>query len=658
MYSSCQNGFKIIGVLILSALLGACGGGASSEVAGSDIPTSPVFELPTAPVVVPDEPTIIPDEPPTNTIPSDDPIPTNPSPSNLASRTQGVAPLAVFFDAINVPGVTQPPEINGRREYADFQYSWNFDDPTSGTWAISGKSKNQADGYVAAHVFETPGTYSVTLHVTDGASVDEWHQVDIIVEDPDTIYAGTATTCVSSTGNFTGCPSGAKQVTTSEFSKVGRYMRSGRRILFRRGDSWTTKDVIRLWNNPGPLTIGAYGTCTSPDERGICANAPLIYVKDKKKVVEGLFHYQNLSDSRLMDIHFVDADARRSVAGGNTGLNAILHLRLQSEGFDTPFGSGNWNTGGHDQLAYFDNDFSVSRTNILFTGSERLMILGNRLRDPGLSHVLRVWHAYKGVIAHNETSGSSSTSSSGRHALKLHGPTEDQIAGSGGSALDNRTRYVIVADNLVGGSGPWPFGIGPQDNWQNELIQDIVVENNRFYPGWGTQSCCSLAVQEALNVWASYVTVRNNIFSGEGSSNYFTAVKISRRGIEPVPRGNRVFNNTIYKSDSAGTGYWGVVISADARDSRVQNNLAHLNPNVAVTLIENAGTNTVASNNLLTNTPGLIDPDNPNFMAKDFRLQAGSPAIDAGTNVPVFRDMASGSRPQGGGYELGAHEHQ
>ena len=49
----------------------------------------------------------------------------------LASRTGGVAPLAVFFDAVGTPDVVQPAEVDGHREYADLHYAWDFGD--SGT---------------------------------------------------------------------------------------------------------------------------------------------------------------------------------------------------------------------------------------------------------------------------------------------------------------------------------------------------------------------------------------------------------------------------------------------------------------------------------------------------------------------------------------------
>jgi len=573
---------------------------------------------------------------------------------SLASRTQGVAPLAVFFDAINVPGVTQPPQINGRREYANVHYTWNFGDPTSGTWAISGKSKNKADGYVAAHVFETPGTYTVNLNLTDGVSIDESHQVEITVQDPDRVYVDKLTTCMSSTGDFTGCPSGAKQVKTTTFTDIAAHTRAGRRILLRRGDSWTTSGQINL-GNAGPLTIGAYGTCTSPDERGICSNAPIVNLTGTKS--NGVFYANNQNDVRFMDIFFKDPNGTRgTIINGLTNLTSHLYLRLQSMGFGTALGHYHYKTNGHDQLAYVDCDLYQTRTNIMFVGSERLMIMGNRLRDPGQSHVLRVWQAYKGVIQHNETSGASATSTTGRHALKLHGPNETQIASSGADRLKSRTQWVIVSDNLIGDSGPWPYSIGPQDSVNDEQLQDILVENNRFFPGYGTQSA-SADVQWAIELNARYITIRNNIITSDGSnSGVFHGVHIWKRGIEWTPIGNRVYNNTFYSPNQKTSGAYGVYISSEAANTVVQNNLMQFPTSSQRGAVADKGKNTTESNNLVTTHAGFVDATNATYTSKDFSLVTGSAAIDAGTNVPVFTDRVGVARSQGGGYDLGAYE--
>ena len=80
------------------------------------------------------------------------------------SRSTGVAPLAVTFDALGTtaPALTSLP-------FGEIHYGWTFGDPAGGaTWAYGTRpgvnSKNEAIGPVAAHVFEahSASPYTVT----------------------------------------------------------------------------------------------------------------------------------------------------------------------------------------------------------------------------------------------------------------------------------------------------------------------------------------------------------------------------------------------------------------------------------------------------------------------------------------------------------------
>ena len=71
-----------------------------------------------------------------------------------------------------------------------------------------------------------------------------------------------------------------------------------------------------------------------------------------------------------------------------------------------------------------------------------------------------------------------------------------------------------------------------------------------------------------------YVTVRNNIFNGTGSSNDYTAIEILSEGKQPAPLGVEVYNNTIYRSDNnSGNERYGILIRKTAKQSIVKNNL-------------------------------------------------------------------------------------
>jgi hypothetical protein len=589
----------------------------------------------------------------------------------LASRISGVAPLGVFFDAVDKTGVMQPPEVEGRREFADLHYQWDFGDTSPGLWAVSGKSKNSASGYVSAHIYETPGSYTAKLTITTQEGLVASYKVEIEVEDPDIVFSGVATICISTgSSDFTGCPFNALEISTSNFSDIRDHIAAGKRILLRRGDTWSTADSIYL-GTAGPLIIGAFGECENSDVRGICENAPLINATSTGD--DPIFELGHTNDTRLMDVHMFDEGSRNGAAGGEYEMNQFLFFHLKAEGFNTPFGNSHWQTDGHDQVMLVENDVYKSLTNIVYVGSNHLAVMGNRLRDPNESHVLRVWHAHKGVIAHNEISGASATrvDVSGRHALKLHGPGENEMVGSISDVaqearLATRTRYVFVSDNLFGSSGPNPIAIGPQDNWSDERLQDIVIEKNRILSNYGTTNH---PVQVAMNIYSSYVTVRNNIFHGLGSSKYYMAISISKMIAVPAPMGNRIFNNTIYKMDDsaqAGKEYAAIHLGPATLGTIIKNNLTqyHLGDFSRVfletrTWIDGANyyaTDFTEDHNLLTMDAGLIDPENIDPLQRDFDISADSPAYNSGIKVPVFDDFLGNIRPSNGAYDLGAFE--
>ncbi len=569
-----------------------------------------------------------------------------------ASRTSGVAPLGVFFNA-DVDTTTT--------SFHDLEYAWNFGDSSAGTWADSGASRNVDKGPVAAHVFETAGNFTVTLTVRDETGIIATREFTISVEDPDANYAANDTICIStsSANDFSGCPSGADPVLIDDIDQLPDYISSGKRVLLRRGDYWTTAGSAGYSAIEGPVTIGAYGDCQSPDARGICANAPRIHLTGNAE--EGLFNLYRPADWRIRDLHITGETTRWGAIGGVTDMQSVLLLRLKVEGFTVPLGNSHWDTDGHDQYMIVNCDVSESAMNEVYIGSKRLVIMGNNFRNPSASHVLRVWQAYQGVISHNTLSGSSLDSTLGRHALKFHGPSQEVLAnaGDGQGGLVNPTRFVVVSGNIFGGSGPWPVCIGPQDDLNDERLRDIIVEKNRFFPGYGDQSCCSSGVQVALNVWASDVTVRNNIFDGTGSSAYYTAINMGRRGTTPPPSNNRVYNNTIYKTDQLPDcdSCRGIEIDAAVTQTVVRNNLVHL-PSAASEpeMMRNDSTDLVSDYNLMTDAPGLADPDNIDFLQKDYGLLAGSPAENQGTQVPVRDDCAGTQRPQDGLYDIGAFE--
>ncbi len=174
-----------------------------------------------------------------------------------ASRLEGVAPLAVHFRALDA----QSAELS-RDEFLDGEFRWDFGNPSAGTWGTNGKSRNAATGAVAFHVFDMPGSYQVSLQSRSASGQGAGTPVTIRVLDPEEVYAGQKTICVSdaASNDFSGAPPGALCIATDDISVAMAYATAGRRLLFRRGSTWSAGDIGNTWpNNAGPVTLGAYG---------------------------------------------------------------------------------------------------------------------------------------------------------------------------------------------------------------------------------------------------------------------------------------------------------------------------------------------------------------------------------------------------------------
>jgi hypothetical protein len=568
------------------------------------------------------------------------PRPTNLTVSIEPSRTSGVAPLAVFFDA------TATASPVSARAFHDLSYQWDFGDSGSGTWASSGKSRNADRGPVAAHVFEKPGQYTVALTVRDmGARLVGDGGIDtavkstvITVEDPDVVFAGQQTVCASTGSDFTGCPAGAEQVTAAELGPLQPRLASGKRLLLRRGDQWatTTGLVIRT---PGPGLIGAFGTCVSPDARGLCANDPKVQsLVDTLNVIDMPAITGEKNDWRIEHISLSGPACDQSsgtgcgtAVGGLKNVRQVLLNCLKVEGFRVGLGTGDWEIP-NDDIAIVSSEVSGANVNQVYIGASRLALLGNAFHDSPDSHVLRVWQAHLGVIRHNVIENASTASGLGRHALKLHGPAAD-------SAVP-KTERLVVGDNSFGASGPWPVAIGPQDAAANESVKDVIVENNLF-----RSATTSTPVQISLHIWAQDVTVRNNVFIGTGATSEYVGIDVSRRGVEPAAARVSAYNNTLFRAETAGSA---VLVNAASSDvTAVKNNVVWGPPAAS------AGTGTVQSEANLAGGASPLFLDAP---GGDFHLGAGSPAIDTGVALPVYGDFGGVGRPQRGGWDIGAFE--
>ena len=635
----------------------------------------------------------------TNTTPA--PTPGGIVLSLVPARTSGVAPLVVFFDASATTdtGVTTRP-------FHDLEYTWSFGDPSSGTWASGAQpgvsSKNSATGPVAAHVFETPGTYTVTLTAFDGTNTATTNTT-ITVQDPNTVFAGSNTICFSTSGTFTGCPAGATQTTTSNFVTAIANQTTNKRLLFRRGETFTAASTAAI-TVTGPGIVGAFGT----------GAAPVVQMTGSSGIL-GLSSQDtpNISDWRIMDMDFDGLNQTSGfgiIAGG--GINQVLILNMHIHdiynGVNFNYSLLDWhNNHGHPGHSIFDQIAIVNSTITPNTGdginstttswriyasAQHFAVLGNTLGNVANttamgSHTIRTGYIGKGVISNNiiaRPGAVTTTGNAGTLAIKMHAPPWCDASSAVGECLtldttpalpsysylttthpigvfaatSGYTEQVVVSDNkIIGGSGPYLVNIGPQHALHDERVRDVIVERNKFQGG-------GLATRSAVVINGSETTVRNNIcdLTGGSGSGYCVNVRLNGDGSPaPPPENIRIYNNTAYSGD-ASSAFAGVLIEAGASNITVQNNLAYAPLASSSVMISNTcggACLATASNN---STDTQVKNTSPLFIATppvhitDWIPTAGSYAINGGTGVPVWSDFFRTSRPQNGVMDIGAVE--
>jgi chitodextrinase len=583
--------------------------------------------------------------------------------SLVASRLGGVAPLAVFFDA---SGTTASASTS---PFHDLEYRWDFGDPAgspmSGTsWPsrngnASSYSRNVALGPVAAHVFENPGTYTVTLSVFDGSSTATG-TVQITVADPNAQFSGGNTICIRATaaGDFSGCPSGAQQITNADWDNaINTNLATGRRLLFRRGDAFVMS-ASAIINVTGPGLIGAFGSGARPivTAPGVAVDTAFIRLSSATT--------PTIRDWRVMDLEFDGGNVGNAIGVyGYGGFDQFTLLRMHIHHlrvgvYYNYFNLDQFNTGpnnGHvlwDQHAIVDstitNAVGGDGRYCIYVTAKQFSVMGNHLDNGGTgTHTFRSEHMHHAVISHNFVTGGVHP----RHNMKIHaaGWTDPGVRNPGG--VGTYSEKIIISDNefVANQNITWSVALGPQDGGQDERLRNITVERN-----WFRNTSSTLVAP--LIVWIQHSTIRNNIFNVTGQAEQ-SAIFAGRRGVEPVPTQVRFYNNTFYGGD-VGNEFVAISLDSQITNATVTNNLAYAPNDSAHVMLSGTGASGLVATNNSTNAQVQTSPAfvGPLTTPAGFELQAGSYAINTGASVPVFSDYLRRTRPQNGNFDRGAME--
>ncbi len=413
------------------------------------------------------------------------------------NQTNYYTPLPVFFEAWN--STPQDNIVN---------YSWNF-----------GDGSTQQYGFNAAHVYETPGTYTTTLTISDKYGRSNTTSVSITAFAPNgtTYYVdsqvgddncdGKSQTVV----NGVTCP---WQTATKAFNGFkNNFYQPGDQILFKRGQTFAanvSQNGNSHWTSGWGYSFGAYGTGIKPIIKA--AGSP--NVNGNYTLTFGGIGLAYIS---FVDLRFdcTSSTGIKTVCYSNVADNQNM-LFLRDDFFNSDQSLLTSAVGSNQSdLFIIDSNFYNSSVVHTFIQGRRVALINNRIDLAG-NHLNYESYLDKAVFIDNIFT----RPAFGRAALRIDG--EWTIFNN----FDGPSNNVYVGHNFLGGwvdpingfncSGCDPLGahngggnnfnynlinIAP-NNYDGQSIQNIVFENNI-----ATESQTFMNIGDAENI-----TVRNNVF--------------------------------------------------------------------------------------------------------------------------------------------------
>jgi hypothetical protein len=503
-------------------------------------------------------------------IPTLDIIPT----LSYVGSTTGVAPFGVVVNCVGT--TTNDPSIN---PFHDLTYLYKVSDTGLGNYTngqLAGTAKNRfVGGPVFSVTLLTPGTQTIDVYATyDGVNV--WHatQLSFTVQDPDVVYPTTSTVVVSTSGNFAGKPTGATEVTSSDFyANLNTYAASNKRILFREGETFTTGTSFSKGGGTTDLFIGAFpvgGTGKA------VVNATAVSIVVVGGAANGSNPANNPNKWRVTRLD-INANTFSNVTGLSPGIitdaTGDANIKNYTKGYFTAHDviTRDCGTGfGFNALGCVLSKCSVVGINYGTAFGGRYGVFGG------------------GTIHSGITDCSLDNNHGGEHSCRIQGGDYSAFISNtfsrpaiGKYYSAQRGWAVITPANKVDAQyNNWAYNlydgsvatqltlwtqIAPQNDGQNEPIRDLIHEGNHYK---GAQFA------EAMKITALELSIRNNTceypaFAGEVSTSNAVFITLRAPSVSQtfVNSGIRIYNNSFYRAGIGGFSF--IKCDLDQGDGRI-----------------------------------------------------------------------------------------
>lgn len=471
---------------------------------------------------------------------------------------RGYAPHAVFFE-----GYQSEPREN--------LVSWQWD---FGNGTESDPHGRTFEGFNAAHVFETPGTYNVTLRVKDAqgrvsspASIaiqvlprtSEVYYVDSEIGDDS--YDGRSQTVNGTSGPWKTADRAFQAMKKGNRALIANWpVKPGGSILFRRGQTfrWTLASQYGHGSIVQGVMVGAYGTGAKP--------------KIKWEGTTGtVWGGPNIGGSTLA---FVDLDIDlwnevhqlTSFIGAPASWKQILLLRTDFHDPENGVLSMNGNPVSSKPTAIFMVDCNVDQyrthanaTTQMAGGYSRLALMGNTFDKSG-NHIAYFNSVDKAVIWKNVFS----RPAFGRTALRFTGGSRGNLTNN---LLITENKFLGWIDN-IDDSTAGPNGVavhnGQGIKYNYQLLnfspvkdEEYLIDHLLFERNVVTNFLGGITVVNVHNA-----IFRNNIFATPSRSDALIFLSLSSNdattGATRPLKNVQIVHNTFIQSrqpvSSANTG--------------------------------------------------------------------------------------------------------
>lgn len=446
----------------------------------------------------------------------------------------------------------------------------------------------------------------------------------------------------------------------------GRAYSPGDRVLFRRGDTWVG-DGLKITSSgtaEAPIFFGDYGAGAKPviDVNGKASTTGVLVTGADHLIIQNLVILNangagNPAGMSCVDVHHLVVRGIDVNLTAGAGINFSQGGHILVDGCTvTRSGNGAIYCRGsdveplHDVIIQNCTVYDLNSSADGFTLHQKSappyppiganFILRNNVayncREEGFDITSGTNVLLENNVSHSNDSGAISLGHSARYVtIRNHRSENEPLKNTSASLKIAIPDVTIEYSTFIGSS-----------QWNKPIVQIIPSMNVNVSP----------VVPDAQ---PENVVLRNNVFMWNSSVNGNIFNTAANQGFNPTIQNLTMVNNVWA---NRGSGAWtmnfaSVAPPPNAPGFQIDHNLYFQSAGAKWNVAGASHDFTSYRETFGRDAHGMeADPQFTNVTGGDFTLQSTSPAIDAGAELGLTRDLAGTSVPQGGAPDLGAYE--